>query len=189
MRITKNKHNKKTKIFIASFVGVLLLCGAASALFLPSSPFSINKRIEDRSENSVDYEKPSNDQKEAGEKAKEDFINKHDDTGPGTATAPSDSSFSTVTMTISSASQSNQNYQIRTIISALDNEGICTLTLSKSGQQPLVQEVGTQVLGSYSVCKGFDVAIGNLAKGQWQLVVAYKGPAGQGTAKQSIGVE
>lgn len=186
MRITENKYSKKTKIIFAAVTAVILTGGVAGALLLPISPFAINKD-EIKPENTVDYKESSDDQKQAGYDAKEDFINKHENSSSSPGVDDGSSLSDIVTMTISSANQVEQTYQIRTIIEVLDNEGLCVLTLEKSGQEPITQEVGTQILGSYSVCKGFDVPISE--KGEWQLGITYKGSAGQGSVKQSIGVK
>lgn len=188
MRIAINKNHKKRNI-ILTISALVFSAGVASALLIPSSPFSLNKKQEDRAENTVNYKTPSSDQKQAGDKAKEDFIKKQAAADDAQSKSnQSGSSSNTVNITISSAKQVDQVYQIRTILSAIDDNGTCTLTLSKTGQGPVTQVVGTQTLGSYSVCKGFDVTTAGLEKGDWQVNIAYKGSAGQGSVRQTLGL-
>jgi hypothetical protein len=187
MRIAGNKYSTKTKILIASVVAALGVGGIASALLIPSSPFSINKKVvEDRPENSVDYHEPSNDQKEAGEKAKEDFIKQNEEAEE--TTPPSSDGQPNVDVTISSAGMSDNVFQIRVIIAAMDDQGICRLELKKDNQNTITQEVGTQILGSYSVCKGFDVPVSGVEKGTWLAKVSYKGSA-QGSTERSVDIQ
>ena len=189
MRLRQNTNKKK--IIIVSGVAALLIAGTAGALFIPSSPFALNKQQEDRPENTPDYNAPTDDQKKAGEKAKEDFINRQDEADKNNNENSQDGSGTNnnVNITISSANQNGQTYQLRTIIDGLDDGGTCTLTLSKAGSDPVTQEVGTQVLGSYSVCKGFDISTTNLQKGTWQAKIAYKGSLGQGSVSQTVDIQ
>jgi hypothetical protein len=182
MRIALNKKNKKRNIIISSVIGVLLVSGIASALFIPSSPFALNKRQETRPENTVDYNRPTNEQKQAGDKAKEDFtknVYENDSSNPSDKRQPSsDSDQQAASISISSANLNNDTLQIRTIISEITSTGSCKLTMEKSGQQSITQEAEPQTLGSYSVCKGFNVPMGGLAKGPWTITVVYTNQVG-----------
>ena len=191
MRLIRNKNHKRRNIIIASVAVAALAGGVAAALLLPSSPFALNKRPADRPENTVSYDKPTKEEKDAGEKAKEDFINRTQNDSSKSNPSPTDQNDSNpdAYMTISSANQNGQTYQIRVIIYALDRTGTCTLTLSRQGSDNVVQTAGTQILGSYSVCQGFDIPTTQLAKGDWQAEIKYNGNAGKATATQSIKIQ
>jgi cytoskeletal protein RodZ len=186
MRILGNTKHKKRNIIAVIAILVLIGAGVLAWFFFQQSVAKT-----DKPENTVDYQEPTTDQQKAGDKAKEDFINNQkeiDDkkTPVDSGTPTSD----TVNVTISSSNQAGETYQLRTVIAAVDGSGTCALSLSKSGQSTITQEVGTQVFGSYSVCKGFDIPVAGLEKGEWQVAITYKGSDGrQGSIKQPIGIQ
>ncbi|HEX6416342.1 MAG TPA: hypothetical protein VFZ62_02340 [Candidatus Saccharimonadales bacterium] len=184
MRI-KQSSNKK-KIIITSIAIAVLVAAGASAYFLNQG-----SNQEDRPENTPDYNAPSDEQKNAGAKAKEDFIKRQDEAEKNKDQDGQNGSTGTpVGLTISSAGQNGSTLQIRTIIEALDDNGTCSLELTKTGADVVTQEAGTQILGSYSVCKGFDIPTEGMQKGSWQAKISYKGSNGQsGSAQRAVEVQ
>jgi len=186
MRILRNKNNKKLYVII-TVAALILSGGVAAALFIPASPFSLNKSTGDQPENTVNYDDATDEQKEAGDKIKEEFINNHQDDESTDPDGNIDTK--TVGVTITTPVQQSSVLQIRTIIETLDNSGLCTLSLSRIGQEGLVKTAQTQSQGSYSVCKGFDIDTSSLQKGEWMVTVDYKGQNKVGSATKVVNIE
>lgn len=184
------KQTTSRKYLIIGLVLLLLLGGAAAFAFLsPLSPFSKKQDTADRPENTVSYEPATEDEKKAGEEAKKEALERQE-AEERQAQAPSKpADVKTVDVTISSAAQNGGVLQIRTTIETRDASGRCVLTLSKEGQSSITQEAGTQIQGSYSVCKGFDVPTASLAKGAWRAAIIYSGSGSKGEASQQVEVQ
>jgi hypothetical protein len=183
MRISRNKNPKKFYLVIV-LAAVILTGSAAAALFVPTSPLYVYKQQGDNPENTVNYDRPTDEQKEAGDKAKEDFIKNHEESKGSENPANQ-----TTNVTISSLTQQSKMLQIRTMIDAIDNSGKCTVTLSRSGYQSVSQSVDTQSLGSYSVCKGFDIDATSIELGEWNVAVDYNGQSASGRAEGKVTIE
>lgn len=184
MRVRQNKKKRLALIILASIV--VLGAGAFAAAY-----FIREASTGDRPENTPDYSAPTDDQKKAGDQAKEDFIEKHYSDEDDASDSSSDDSPASkaVELTITSANQSNSTYQFRTMIQSLDGNGVCTLELTRQGADGIMQQAGTQILGSYSVCKGFDISTSGIQKGNWQVKISYRGSAGEmGVAQREVEV-
>ena len=182
MRTLGNKNYKKIYIIVA--IALLVLAGTTvAALFVPFSPFAINKDGSDKPENTVNYDKPTDEQKEAGNQAKEDFIKEHEN---NEASVPSDGSSSTVVGVSIATFQQGSTLQIRTIIESVDVSGSCTLTLSRTGYENLVRSAQTQSQGSYSVCQGFDIDVSSLEAGSWMVTVDFAAQGKSGTTQKVV---
>lgn len=184
------KQTSSRKYWIAGVIILLLLGGAAAfAFFSPLSPFSNKQDTAVRPENTVSYESATEEQKKAGEEAKKEALARQEAQEKlNQSPTPSDE-VKTIDMTISSVSQNDGMLEIRTTIETRDTNGKCVLTLSKEGRSNITQEAGTQIQGSYSVCKGFDVPTASLIKGSWRAVVNYAGSSGKGEASQQVEVQ
>jgi len=189
MRILRNKNSKK--LFVIITVAALVLSGGvAAALFIPASPFSLNKNTGDQPENTVNYDDATDEQKEAGDKIKEEFINEHQDeeaVDPGNT--PNVATVGVVITIPEQQSKQSMVLQVRTIIETVDNSGVCTLTLSHLGQSSVVKTAQTQSQGAYSVCKGFDVDVSTLEKGTWMATIDYVGQDRTGTATKAVDIK
>ena len=156
MRITqKNQQKSKRTVAIIVVVSTLVLASGMAAFLLRDTLFSdqtnSNPVEPSTSTQSTNLDPATGNQKSAGDKAKEDFINNSENVDSGTAT-----------ISISSTTKNGNIFSIRTIITAVDETGSCTVTLTSPGKDAITQSVGTQSLGSYSVCKGFDIDIANM---------------------------
>jgi len=186
MRISKQKFTRRNLIIIV--IVILLLAGAGVTAWALTGGFSSNdaKKDDTKPENTVDYGNATEEQKEAGNKAKEDFINReYGSASPQPSQSPA---VSDITMTITSAGQFDGNLQVRTILETLNANGTCKLTMSHEGSDPIVRSVGTQAMGTYSVCQGFDVPTSGLEKGQWNLRVEYSSGESGGFAERKVDI-
>lgn len=171
MNFKQNKNkSKKTILLILVVVSALLVGGAGvyaltRPLFLEKDDTSIDKGIQHPPENKVDYDNSTQEQKAAGVDAKEDFIHRHDD---------SNSEQQTVTVSITSSQQNQGILSIRAVIQAQGAQGSCVVSLEKEGQASITQSADIQEMGSYSMCKGFDISTAELAKGDWKVTISYR---------------
>ncbi len=170
--------NKQRRIVLAATI--LLLTGAGVGYYF------INTSDEPR-ENVVNYEEPTKEQVSTGQTAKKEFLDKTDSSSDQ-QDVPPESSDNNISMQVSSMSQRDGVLKIRTIIQDAIS-GACKLTL-KQGSAKLEFSADTQNMGSYSVCKGFDVPVTDLNKGEWQVQVDYINSEGStGSAIKQVTIQ
>ncbi len=190
MKIKNTKRTYKKPIIAAAVLILVIAAYLAVAHHFLFFPFQ-NKVTPNTDEvNKVDYDKPTATQKEAGTSAKEEFekrqteaTQQREETTNTPSSAPSTSK--TVETVITSVNRSGNTLSVRTMMTNLDANGKCTLKLSKAGTAPVTLTAGTQTMGSYTICSGFDVP--NIDGGHWTIVVSYEGSGGQtGSATKEV---
>ncbi|MEO5690819.1 MAG: hypothetical protein ABIQ64_01395 [Candidatus Saccharimonadales bacterium] len=170
--------NKNRKIVLAATI--LLLAGAGVGYYF------INTSDEPR-ENIVNYDEPTKEQLSTGQTAKKEFLDK-DDTSSDQQDTPPESTDNNISVQVSSMSQRDGVLKIRTIIQDVIS-GSCKLTL-KQGSAKFEFSADTQNMGSYSVCKGFDVPVTDLSKGEWQVQIDYTNSDGAtGSAVKQVTIQ
>lgn len=170
-----NKKNHKKKIFIAIIILIVIAVAVClSYVFLRNQDKQGSVSTDDRSANSVDYNKPTESQKEEGTRAKSDFIERQEQ--KETDSPKSNNQGGAPSISITNIGYNGSTLQIRTTVMSAAT-GVCQLTLSRQGETTLSQEAATQSLGSYDTCKGFDIDTANLKKGTWNLALRYTGDA------------
>lgn len=165
----QTKNTKKIRLIISGCI-ILLLVASVLAYYL------LDKN-EDKSENTVNYDKASSSQKETGGQAKKDFVDRvygTDETSSPSADQPV-ANTNKVGVVLTSIMQQADVVSVRTIIQTVGDGGTCVLELSKPGSEPIKQSAETQSMGSYVVCRGFDLSTNGLAKGNWNVTVKYQG--------------
>lgn len=184
MKINKDKKlNKFVVIVIVLVVAVAAYLAVASFFrWYPFASKDVSLTEGSKKANDVNYGSPTSDQQQAGTDAK-----KESEERPSSISPPVQSQDS-AQLAITSKNQQNGLLEIRTTISAIDNSGKCVLTMKKTGSPTVTQEAGTQSMGSYSVCMGFDVQTGSMAKGDWTTEIKYTGIASAVTS-ETIGVQ
>lgn len=183
MIIKKSPSKINKKIVVISLIIAIVVLALICYIFVFATQKSNNINTIDSNDapsNTIDYEPATKEQQEAGNQAKEDFIN---NTSEGEGSASSD-----VNITISSQSADKEAgiYRVRTIISTQDNSGSCTITLNTPEKDAIVQTVATQDLGTYLVCQGFDLNINTLGSSQWTGQISYEGSSGKVSAPLTI---
>ncbi len=174
MKLLQNK-NSNSRLVSGIIIGVLALSLITGVVYAYNVNQSNNEQSDSKVEDGVDYNEPTNEQIEAGNDAKEDALTEE----PVSNTA---------SLTISSVNQNDDMLQIRTTITTIDAESTCSLSLT-SGSNTYTAEAGTQPLGSYSVCKGFDIPVSELSPGAWSLKINYISNGVTSTATQQIQVQ
>lgn len=194
---TRNKSSKAKTIIISLIVALLLITSVALYLYAFNGNlfgWSPNSKIDQNS--SIDYDKPTDDQKEAGNATKENSTNNESDpTKPVVggsdqpqAPIPQENGKGKVDITITSSSIDNGTLQIRSIISAVTNSGTCALTLSKDGKV-VTKTAPVQALANSSTCQGFNIATNELSPGTWSLTLHFENATLMADTSKTITVE
>lgn len=187
----KIKSTSSKNKFIIPAIALLVLAAISVGLlyYYKVGPFASKGAGQD----AVNYKKPTKEQVDAGTSAKKDFESRTTEASHERQAANGEqpaSQAGQVSTIISSANMNGATLGVRTILQTIDSSGSCKLTLSKTGEQSLVKTAGTQTMGSYSSCQGFDIDTTSLAKGDWQLQLTYTGSAGQtGSASKVVTIQ
>ena len=173
MEIKKSHSNKKITIIVV--VALLLVGVVVATWYFTASTQSDNNTARQGANysdnpdvNTINYNPPTEEEKQLGQQAKENFLNKQK--GEENNVPEGTSSIS-----ITNVSQQDSTLRVRTTIQASRATDSCELTLSRQGEADIVREVGVQDYGSYSVCRGFDIDTSDLQKGTWMIKLHYSG--------------
>jgi hypothetical protein len=157
MRISENKNVHRPLIAVALVAALVV-----GAFYIYKGGLLSTQQEDLRNENTgtVDYSKPTEEQVKTGNEAKKDFLDSEPSTTPSS-------------INITSVTQSGELLQVRTTISSVNSPGRCTLSASRDNKEIYSDDADTQSLGSYSVCKGFDIPLSGLEKGEWSLKITF----------------
>ena len=186
MKNIPRRKSKKT-LYIAAAVAAILIIAAGTW-------FALKKfGADEQSSGAINYDAPTTEQTDAGNKTKENSVNTDKPGTSGSDTPPvptpiDGSSKSTVEVSMTASNQNGSAYQMRYLISALADSGTCTLTLTRNGQT-VTKTAGVQPQSSTSTCRGFDVPVSELAPGQWQAVMTFDNDSLHGTTTSTITVQ
>jgi cytoskeletal protein RodZ len=181
--ISKQKNKKSYKKLIVLIAIILVLLAGASYVAL-AHPFNRQQTTTSpensptRPVNSVDYNPPTEQNKQDSQDAKQRDINQQQNNPP---TNPS------ITVTIARAGQTGagQPLSVRTTIGGITN-GTCNATLTSNGQT--VTGSGTVTLTGTSYACNIDIPTSSFPTGgQWQLsITATNGSATSPAATQTV---
>lgn len=166
--IIKKTRNKKLPLLVLALVALV----GVAAFFIISgqkqnSPDSPAGNSADASPTqSLDEKKNVSSETEASKQ-------QNDALGNDTSVASAEPT--TVYVQLPNVSVSGNTLTARAIIQTIDKDGVCKLTLKKSGSPSSTWSARTQTMGSYTTCAGFDVDIRDLEKGTWAATVEYQG--------------
>ena len=103
---------------------------------------------------------------------------------------PQPNAKSIVDVVFTASNQSDSTVQIRVLVSAVDSDGSCALTLTSSSSGTVInKQSGVQALSTTSTCQGFDIPLGELHTGTWSVSVLYENPNLTGSASTTIEVK
>lgn len=181
MKIIQKRHRIGKKAALAIVVALLAISGVVGYRLLNSnsqkSSSSQLPAASDNKLNNVNTGTPTSDQTKAGNDAKKDTISQP-------SSAPKETPFTT---TITAANQNGGLLQIRSLISALSNSGVCELTLSK-GTKTITKTIGVQANANSSTCKGFDIPTSELSSGDWNITLKVTIGTQSSTATKTVTV-
>lgn len=182
---TLRKKRLPKKIIVVSAVALLLAAGILTYIYTFNGNLFGWKASQNtiRKTNSVDYGPATPEQKAAGRKAKSGSS----ETPPAPTPIPgSDKKNVQVTITNPNPIQNGSVVQIRTQIGAVEDTGVCTLTLTSPGRATVKKTASTQPLASTSTCQGFDIPVSELSAGTWHALVEYSSSTLTGSAATDI---
>jgi len=171
-----NKGSKSKKIVLA-LVLLLLVAGAVFAYM------QLSTKNDSDTVDTINTEKPTNEQIKAGNDTKTDTIESDNSKNPETPTTPTSKM---PTLTITAANQNGATVQIRTLIDSVISSGTCTLVMTQ-GESSITRTVNVQALSSSSTCMGFDIPTSDLAQnGEWTIAITLQTTAGSTQATKNI---
>lgn len=171
MKIKRMKTSKKRVVIVATVILLISALCVFALLWIFRDTFDNPKPV-----NTIDYNPPKSAQKSAGSRAREEFEDKETEASRQSnppQSSPQDTKVD-VALQITSAAVSNDTLGVRVIVQTVDPSGTCNLTLSHNDTK-IVRQSTTQTMGSYSVCRGFDLPTSSLDKGVWQMSIHYSG--------------
>lgn len=190
MKIKKTSTNPRNKILI---VAALLLVAAA---LIAGIAWQKNHENNPRPVNDVDYSAPSNEEVDAGEQASEQ-LEQPTDTAQTSDTSseqqldadnlqqPRDNDSK---ISITMASVEDDQLTIRTLIRDGASSGKCTITMKRNGVTQHQETVGVQMVASNYTCMGFDINVGSMSRGTYDLTVTYLSGTSTHSAGQAISI-
>lgn len=189
MKILPQKMSRKKVFTTCAAIAVVFLGVTAFAYHYQTWPFHT-----DNNPSTINLTPATSDQKKAGEATKQNSLesSKQNLSGSDQPPAPTPqpgSSKSSVEVTITAANQNNATLQIRTLISAVVNDGSCTLTLANNSGKNLTYTASVQPLSTTSTCKGFDIPTSDLSPGSWSMTVVYNNDTLTGSASKTITIK
>lgn len=188
MQIKNSRYSKrKLLIFGLALLALLLISGTYgyfrwSKISTPLDPSS--------DYNKVDYNPPTDDQKQAGQDIKSNSVNSSGKPpAPGTDgdTQPHLGG-NTIQVTITAANQDDGVFRVRTLIEPMVGSGACTLTLTK-GSTVVTKTSDIQALANSSTCKGFDIPTSELSAGAWHIQLTVSSGGKTDTASKDITIQ
>jgi len=185
----KNKKTNLDKIIIICIIFILLISTlTVSYIYIFKGNLfgwkASKSQNTTNNQNSIDYNEATSEQKKAGNAVKSGLT----DSPPEPTSIPG-SDKKNVQMIITAANQNGSILQIRALISAVENTGICTLTLTSAGKPTVTKTANSQALSSTSTCQGFDIPVSELSAGTWHAIIEYNSTALTGSATQDIVVK
>lgn len=187
-----NPKSKRTPIVIAVVFVILLTASALTYVYAFDGNLLGWQKPQD--DNSVNYDKPTEDQKSAGNQTKQNSIenentkNGSSGSDPLPSPSPQTNGKSVVGISITASSQSSSAYQVRSLISALTTNGTCSLKLIKDSKT-INKTSGVQALANSATCQGFDIPLNELEPGVWNLTLSFENDTLTGTTTSKITVQ
>ncbi len=170
MKIQRKKPRKKI-LFIVLVAALILAVLAATYYFLVLSPNQKKSANTPSKVNTVNYNPPTDAQKQEGNRIKEEGLkNQTGQTAPTPPTNPHG------TVTISRVGQSTQGgaVSLRTQVDGITS-GQCEIIFSLSGQPSIIKNVNVISGPTYYTCENVDISSSEFAvSGNWQVSVVIK---------------
>lgn len=171
----QNKKSSKKRIVPLVIIGIVLIGAAVAAWIITTQNAKDNSGI--------NYNPPTQEQKDAGQQTKED--NNKPQTGTDGGTAPdvptgSDGKKS-VTPTIVDAGNYGQNVEVRALVPGVtESDGTCTAELTQ-GSQKVSKSSAATASASSTQCAMITISQAEFSsKGTWSLVVTYSSKESSG---------
>jgi len=200
MKINKKNHHIQRKLIIASTIILVVIIGAS---LYAITKFSDKQRYDDTKKeiNSVDYNAPTDEQKQNGATIKDDSngteTGKESTSGSDQPPSPTpQQGGKSIVEVLKTSPQNNTTYAksdfiyFRFSISTEVSTGLCTLTLSKVGASSVTKTAPPFQSGpTTSTCKGFDIPASELSTGVWKIDLVFENDSLYGSTTGNISIE
>jgi hypothetical protein len=185
MKINKTNSSKNTsKLTLLIIVGILLLALTAGSVYVFAMGGSIlgwPARNQEQKSTNIDYNPPTQEQKDAGTNIKQESIDnankevQKDETGK-----------KVLDMSVN-AVKNGSDLRIQTVISGSEASGTCTLTMSnQANSSPITKTADVQAQASITTCKGFTIPLSDISTGTWTITVKYSSESSTASAEQKV---
>lgn len=180
--INKKRYSKKLIIIITAIIFVIAIPLAYVYIF-NGNLFGWSKSTSQNitPDNSINYGPATQEQQKAGNQTKSSSNDI-----PVTPDTTTGSNKRNIQVTITAADQNESILQIRTMISAVENTGICTLTLTNAERPSIIKTSNIQSLASSSTCQGFDIPTSELLIGTWNILISFSNDTLTGSATTNV---
>lgn len=182
MKINRSNHKPiKTLVTVVVLLSFFSVGAILASDMLGYSSIILNKGANTSNEsdntNTVDYNPPTEEQKQSGEdiKSQSDQPATNNDLG----------------ISITSVSLDGETVKIRNAISgAVTNSGTCSIKIINSANNQIYETTAaTFAMTSYSTCQGFNIAKSELGAGEWQIELSVTANNKTSTATEVYTVE
>jgi hypothetical protein len=195
MKIPEQRSFPIKKLAVISLAVVLLIVATAGVYVygFGGTLFGWPAKQEATKAGKINYDKPTDDQKKAGEEVKKSTTDGAKPNVGGSdqtpAPVPQSNGKAKVELDITNTSQSNGTLHIGTLISATTASGTCTLTLTSGTKKPVTKTAAVQALPSNATCKGFDIPVSELVPGNWQAALHFENDTLTGDTTRGIVIQ
>lgn len=175
MKLKQKSSKKKITIVVICILAVIL--GAAGYVFYKTqnpSPSSDASDFQDANPITTPEEEK---QQSYEEEKKEHGAEYPKTTDPDTP----------LTVTFTNIGQQDTTLRVRATADALISGGTCTLTLTKNGTT-ITKTAPTFVTAHTSTCQGFDVPVGELSPGSWDVTLEMTKDSQSGRATTAVNI-
>ena len=186
---TIKKSSRKKPFIITLLVAVVLLGGGAAAYVVQQNNRQTTTDQQVQNEDTVDYEPPTQEQITDGQNTKQNNLPAKESPQPNPQTPNETPTKKDVSIEISSVNQTDTMLKVRVAIETIDANSTCKITLTKGATTGYSASVATQTMPSYSLCKGFDIPLKELTKGEWNCNIIFESKNFKGNVSQIVTIE
>lgn len=181
MKIQQKKHNPKKYIgiIISIFFVISFILGLRFINSFIAQKTNNTLKNEITTKQLINLNNPTEDQKNTGDNIKKNSIDNSNKTDQQNQ----------INITITSINQTNDQLQIRSIISTVDINGTCTLTMNRNNNTTITKTVKVQALPNATTCMGFDVPKSDLSSGPYTIKIVYTNNSSVGVVEKIINVD
>lgn len=175
----RKKSNKIKKIVILILLVTLLLAAGVGVYRYATKDSDTNDDMVSEV-NTVNYEPPTEEEKEAGDKQKETIVNTESE---------NDNLPESAEVVIVDSSQYDDEIEVRAFVANVIKDGTCTITFLKDGNM-IEKSVPAYADASTTPCIALTLPRSEFGEsGEWKLVVEYKNEQIVGSAEGIINIE
>ncbi len=179
-----HKHDiSKVKIV---YIILILLCAFLSIYisYIYTSNRA-NQKDDSLEINNIDYTTATDEQKKDGTNTR---INPSVNDNPLSPTEIPGSAKKNIQVTITSSNVINNILQIRVLIGAVVNSGLCTIKITSKDNLSIIKTAEVQPSANTSTCKGFDIPLSEISSGLWNINALYDSETLTGSTNGNINI-